>query len=190
MSQGYKTIFWGIIFISFHINLGSFQILPGFIGWAMVASGISQLRTVYNSGRFKKASVIALIAVLHSIIGLLITFRYPYADNSSPFMMSWMILISILEIVIEYLIIHGSVEYLYHGDDIETADNIVKLFRVYLIIYFVNTILICIAFTLYNNSLTVFAALIGIVLRVWFLALTSRLKNYQRDEVSTDYREE
>ena len=190
MSQGYKTIFWGIVFISFHINLGSFQILPGFIGWAMIVSGISQLKTVYNSDRFKKASIIGLIAVFHSIISLLITFRYSYVDNSSLFMMLWMILISILEITVEFFIIQGSAEYLYHGDDIETADNIVKLFRVYLIIFFLNTILVCIAFTLYNNSLTVFAALIGIALRVWFLALTSRLKNYQRDEAATEFQEE
>ncbi|QHQ60179.1 hypothetical protein Ana3638_04785 [Anaerocolumna sedimenticola] len=190
MSRGYKTIFWGIVFISFHINLGSFQILPNFIGWAMVVSGINQLRTIYNSARFEKASVIALIAVFHSIISLLVTFRYPYADNSSPFMMFWIILISILEILIEYFIIHGSAEYLYDGDDMETADNLVKLFQWYLIIYFLNTILVCISFTLYNNSLTASAAVIGMVLRVWFLALISRLKKHQQEEEMTENQEQ
>ena len=148
----------------------------------MVVSGINQLRTVYDSDRLKKASVIALIAVFHSIISFLVTFRYPTADNSSPFMILWIILISILEVLIEYFIIHGSAEYLYDGNDTVTADYLIKQFRIYLIIYFVITILVCISFTLYNNSLTASVAVIGMVLRIWFLILISKLKNYYQDE--------
>ncbi len=105
MFSGYRLIFWGIFFISFHINLGNLQLLPNFIGWAMIAGGVGRLRNRQPSESFHKASILAFIAVIYSVITFLTDFAGSQALNFNPNLLFMMMFISIVELLAEYFII-------------------------------------------------------------------------------------
>lgn len=48
MNNGYKKIFWGFVFATFHINLGAIQIVPTFIGYIIIYLGIEKIAKDYN----------------------------------------------------------------------------------------------------------------------------------------------
>lgn len=181
MFSGYRLIFWGIFFISFHINLGNLQLLPNFIGWAMIAGGVGRLRNRQPSESFHKASILAFIAVIYSIITFLTEFAGSQALDFNPYLLFTMMFISIVELLTEYFIIKGSAEYLYNCGNIEFADDLAGRFRNYLIIDILLLIAVLISFTLYSPAITIFA-IFGLLLRIWFLMIIHGLKKFYMDE--------
>lgn len=178
MVNGYRLIFWGIFFISFHFNLGSLQILPNFIGWAMVAGGITKLGETHKSGSFKKASVLSAIAVFYSVVSLMIETAGRYTMDSSSYAVIWVLFIGVLELLTEYYLIGGSAECFYDRNDADMAGNLLGRFRSYLILDITNLILVCISYTLYLKTLVTFCAILGMILRIWFLIMINGLKKY------------
>ena len=181
MFSGYRLIFWGIFFISFHINLGNLQILPNFIGWALIAGGVGRLRNRQPSESFHKASILAFIAVIYSIITFLTEFAGSQALDFNPYLLFTVMFISIVELLTEYFIIKGSAEYLYNCGNIEFADELAGRFRNYLIIDVLILIAVLISFTLYSPTITIFA-IFGLLLRIWFLMIIHGLKKFYMDE--------
>lgn len=181
MFSGYRLIFWGIFFISFHINLGNLQLLPNFIGWAMIAGGVGRLRNRQPSENFHKASILAFIAVIYSVITFLTEFAGSHALDFNPYLLFTMMFISIVELLTEYFIIKGSAEYLYNCGNIEFADDLAGRFRNYLIIDILLLIAVLISFTLYSPAITIFA-IFGLLLRIWFLMIIHGLKKFYMDE--------
>lgn len=62
---GYNKIFWGLIFTIVNINLGPIDILPNFIGYLLILSGLSIVEgqhVIYKKGR--------LPAIILSILSL------------------------------------------------------------------------------------------------------------------------
>lgn len=119
MKSYYTRAFWGIIFIYFNINLGRFDILPNFIGYYMIATGLgglSQKNQAYRAGKIP-----AYIMVLASFLSLL----YPqniYSHEITPSNL-WMFGISgifaLSNIVIVYAVctgVYNEAEYFQNTD--------------------------------------------------------------------------
>ncbi len=182
MFDGYRAIFWGLFFISFHFNLGDFQILPNFIGWAMILSGIGKLQNTYPSDKFSKAARLALIAVIYSVISLVFTFSDQFQDNFSPFMVILLLFIDTVELLMEYYLLSGSAEHLCDNNNPDMAEGLIMQLRVYLIVYFANIIFLCVSLTLFLNSWAVAVAVIGMILRICYMAMISKLKHLNQEE--------
>lgn len=103
----YTRVFWGIIFIYFNINIGTFDILPNFIGYYLIATGLgglSQKNQAYGIGKIP-----AYVMIFASLLSLL----YPqsiYSHEISPSNL-WMFGISgffaLSNIVIIYAVCKG-----------------------------------------------------------------------------------
>lgn len=66
---GYNKLFWGMIFIIFDINLGVINILPNFIGYILIYSGLNILEKqheIYKKGKIP--AVILTILTLKDIV--------------------------------------------------------------------------------------------------------------------------
>ena len=74
MTTGYNKIFWGFIFLTFHINLGSIKLLPDFISYIIIYFGIKELLEEYNLGSLKKASNCDSVLIFMAFIRLVINF--------------------------------------------------------------------------------------------------------------------
>jgi hypothetical protein len=61
LKVNYTRVFWGIILVYFNINLGPVDILPNFIGYYLIASGLAALseeNPSYNIGKIPAACMI------------------------------------------------------------------------------------------------------------------------------------
>ena len=54
MYEGLSKILWGIFIATFNINLGPIKILPAFVGFMVIASGINTIYNEHHIDEFKK----------------------------------------------------------------------------------------------------------------------------------------
>ena len=75
MNSGYNKIFWGFIFLIFHINLGSIKLLPDFISYMVIYFGIKELIDQYKLESLKQSANCASILIFIAfIIGVILVF--------------------------------------------------------------------------------------------------------------------
>lgn len=60
--SGYNRLFWGMMFIIFDINLGAINILPNFIGYLFILSGLSILTSQHKN--FEKGKIPGILLTL------------------------------------------------------------------------------------------------------------------------------
>lgn len=113
MITGYKKVFWGMIFTTFHFNLGPIEILPNFIAILIICSGINGILAQYNNESIKKALKLFDIKVIMSFI----TFALPFIGIENTFKnimlnIIWFNIGSILEILSMAKLLEGTSEIL------------------------------------------------------------------------------
>lgn len=105
---GYNRLFWGMIFIIFNINIGFINILPNFVGYLLIYSGLKILSTqheIFNKG--KPLAVILTLLILKDILN----FQNNNFLNGEFQINIWLLLISsvtmIINIYLMYIICKG-----------------------------------------------------------------------------------
>jgi len=61
-TSGYNKLFWGMIFVAFDINLGPLSVLPNFIGYMFIYSGLNTL--AFQQREYEKGKIPAIILIL------------------------------------------------------------------------------------------------------------------------------
>lgn len=73
-----KRIFWGVMILSFHINIGRITLLPAWIGWYLIANGIERLQDTIQDGvavrPLSRARVLGVLMFIVSLVGEFIAF--------------------------------------------------------------------------------------------------------------------
>ena len=186
MINGYRVIFWGIFFITFHINLGPIAILPAFVGYMIVSRGINHLLEEFASPYFRKARN---TSTLLTILGV-ISFVLIWAPQQPSIAMSYSPLIfSVLELFLVYFILEGSIEHFIVMGCRDRAKDYRNEQRTYTVIMTIYIIGMCIAITLVETSFALAMILIGVFLRLWLMVMLGRLKRVQleKPEVTTEF---
>jgi len=177
MVQGYRRIFWGIFFMTFHFDIGSIQILPVFVGILIIYSGIKYIGEEFECGHLLKAARFSLLAALASFIGGLMDLGLLNVSEGSLVFVFWLAVISMSEILLFYYLLCGSVELLVHYQFSEMAQSYVKKTRGYLIVFALFTVFEVICFTFYFEAAFTAIAVLGILIRIWLLVIMNALKN-------------
>lgn len=179
MFDGYRIIFWGIFFITFHINLGPIAILPAFVGYMTVSRGINHLQEGFTSPYFQKARNTSMLLTILGVI----SFMLIWAPQQPSIAMSYYpLLFSILELFLVYFILEGSIEHLIVmgcRDQAQDYRNEQKTYTVFMTIYIIG---MCIAITLVETSFAFAMILIGVFLRLWLMMMLGRLKRAQLEK--------
>ena len=175
MEQGYRTIIWGLFIATFHINLFEIPIFPAFIGWLIIISGMNKLLTENDSKSFLKARIYALIIFIISlIIQMLPLMRI---QNEAAQLLT--IIYSIFYLLFVYYLLEGSIKYLRGLGEISYAEHYYAIQRAYIIIYVLDIILACVAFTIADQVLLIFTAVLGIILVISFMVNIKTIKNIE-----------
>ena len=133
--SGYDKIFWGMIFIIFDINLGYINILPNFIGYGLIYSGLNILLVQHEV--FKKGKMPATILILLTLKDI---FHNP--NNTSlleginlQYFSSLMgSLVSIINLYLIYIISKGIYELCEKRELKDLRDNIKSCWKFYFVI--------------------------------------------------------
>ena len=180
MRDGYKKIFWGIFFATFHINLGPIEILPNFIGMLIICSGIKEILKDYKYDSFEKALKYISIQSLISFI----TFILPFIGLANLFenivlSIIWFNIGSILEILGIVKLLEGSSEILAerlvcNDESIEYRNKVEK----YIVIYSIVVVLANINFIFMSKMIGAVIAIVAIIIKIWVMISLKKLSKY------------
>lgn len=173
MTSGYKKIYWGLFFSTFHLNLGNIQVLPAFIGWLIVAYGLYILHQETSHSSFKLAHNFTLIMAGASFVGFYSSItgeRYHITDYTS-------LIIPFIELFFIYYFMEGSIDYLRASNQQEAAYSYEGVLRAFMIIYIANTIAASIAYTIVNHGVLTLCMVIGILQIIWLMHIVRGINN-------------
>jgi len=173
MYSGYRKIFWGIFIITFNINLGIIKILPAFIGFMIISSGINSLYNETNIESFNKARVLANIISAITFIG-----QFIELSLMKSFILNgiWVVLYTAIEIVMFYKYFEGVIEYFNINNNQDLAHKNIKSTRFFIIASIINLILINFALIFNITWLQLIVAIVMIILRIYLMVLTNNFK--------------
>lgn len=184
MRKPYSQLIWGLVFIFFNINIGPIDILPNFLGYIFIASGLEGLAQVNLI--YKKGIIPSVVLAFASFILIF----YPINTSSENITPSncWMLGISaafsVLNLVIFYSICKGI-----HDESEKLANNDLMLSaktRWNCMLYFTCFSLILTPFTL-NKGQFIVGLNFVISLILLFLAFLIVLLLWKaRDEFNKD----
>lgn len=176
MDKGYQNIFWGLFIISFNITLGIIKILPAFVGWMVILSGINILSEEFKSESFEVAAKYSGYLIALSLAGGALTLFGGSTINSSIILSFYPIIVMIFELLMAYKVLEGTIEYLRLKSLDEIAIDYEKNLRTYIVFYIIFTLSFCIALSLNLGYLLTITAICALILRISLMGMINRMK--------------
>ena len=165
MKDGYRQIFLGLFFATFHISFGTLQILPTFVGWMMVAYGISMLQRESDSNYYKNSYLYAGITVGISFLNEI----FSWIGLNQGLLRYTLIVVAVFELLFIQYFIRESIAYLYHVGLKRMASNIEKKRSIYLIMYMIYIGMQLISLVILNYNLFLLSSLLRMLLILWIM---------------------
>ncbi|MDK9711104.1 hypothetical protein [Acidaminobacter sp.] len=202
MHEGFNRIFWGLCFVTFHINLGGFEglPLPAFAAYLMVRSGIKQLinepppteveeahpkpiieetstDTVHPPTHyFKRAATLALISALVAVPRVATAFYSQLLAQHPLAMLLNFGLGALLDLALAYCLLTGAACLLEIQGNPERKVFYLKRLRLYLVLLVSASIIGIAGLALGMLESSVAYGIAMLALRIWFILLVYGLK--------------
>ena len=163
--KGYKRLFWGMIFISFNINLGFINVMPAFLGYILIYSGLCALSSqhkLYQKGKIPAMLLIALTLedIWHDPSNTILTGEI-YNVGILPLIISCAVLI--INIYLMYIICMGICELCKERGLNELMDSTIFSIKFYLIISLLYLAYLPFSINLYSEFKIIFVIIVGVV---------------------------
>lgn len=182
MNNAYNKIFWGIFIATFNINIGGIKILPSFIGFLIVLSGLDSLYKDTHIEAFNKAKNFAIITVVISIVGGITNILSIELINYFIFGEILTIINFVMEILLFYKYFEGSIEYFNSNDYTDIAGENTRKLRFYIIVSLISTIVMVFALIFNITYLTIIIGIVFIILRIYLMVSTHYFKQSFTEE--------
>lgn len=185
MERGYEKIFWGLLISIFDINLGPINILPDFIGYFILGSGIYKLYEEFVCKEFKIANSLANFLMVYSLFMSVLDYGFSSnligTDmNSNPIKqiidMGLAIFVSSIILIMAFNIISGTISLYKERERITEANNLKKTQRNYTVFYIVGIMLECISLNISNKYIGAAVALYLIIITLYFAIIISNIR--------------
>lgn len=175
MSEGYNKIFWGFIFITFHINLGSIQVLPNFIGYLIIYFALEKISEEYDMKVFKESAKYCSVLIVMSFLSLLMGFASNIElINNTVFNIIWMNIFNIVELIMIYKLLCGSSEILKIKNN-SLSDSYSNKTGIYVILASIVTVANTINNIFVSEGLNVCVVILALSLRIWIILLNREI---------------
>ncbi len=175
---------WGIVLIFFNINIGPFDILPNFLGYILVSSGLSGLSEVNII--YKKGIIPSSVLAITSFILIFFPINAE-VQNISP-SNSWMLATSSIFLILNLVIFYSICKGIYLesqkiiNDDLMTTAKM----RWNYMFYFACISLFITPFTLTKNQVVVGINFLISIILIFLAVLIILLLRRAREEFDID----
>lgn len=186
MGSGYKKIIIGILLATFHITLGRVQIVPTVIGWVVMTIGVMELMEAFPNTPFRKAGYLAKTLIAYTLITDVAEFFNPTLFSISSMFRFAPVVYAIIYLLFTYNVLDGSILYVRSLQMEELEKNLVARTGTFIILYLINSLVICYALAFNGSLFLTLAAITGIILNIWFMLMLSELKQLDVDPSPTD----
>ena len=180
MEKGYKKVFWGFLITIFDINIGSINILPDFIGYFIMGSGIYTLYSEFKNDNFKIANTLANFLMGYSLIMGIV--EYAISTNiigsglyEHPvyiiigFILS--IVISAVILIMAFKIISGFIDLYFHREMEDEANILINKQKKYTILTIIGLLLISVSLNSSNEYFFTASIIYLLAVNLYFAAI-------------------
>lgn len=184
MEQGYEKIFWGFLIAIFDINLGSVNILPDFIGYFILGSGVYKVYEEFESKDLKTANSLANLLMCYSLIMSVLNYGFSnnligVGLNSHPTKqiidLVLAIFVSSIILIMAFNIISGTIA-LYKERELNTeADDLEKTQRKYTVLYIIGLMLEAVNINSSNEYFIIATTVYLIIVSLYFAKIISNI---------------
>lgn len=117
MYNNFNKILWGIIFVIININIGPIDILPNFIGYGLMISGLSKIHNETQYKEFLLTKILAVIILIQSLVSIF--YHYNSIGNISINNMISNTVFQVLQLLLVFYMYSGIIKLLKKYDDID-----------------------------------------------------------------------
>ena len=176
MFEGLNKVFWGIFIATFSINLGPVKILPAFVGFMIISSGINTIYIEHKTEEFKKALDFSRIVISMSLLGGLAGFFIQGSYQYSILLQVWSTIFMTAELIMFYNFLQGLIKYFDSIGNVEVSERLIESSRLYMIIFII--VIAALSFIMLFNleGLSTLSAIVLIILRISLMVMTSGIK--------------
>ncbi len=169
MRDGYNKIFCSVIIATFSINLGAFQILPAFIGWMVVSSGLSMLEEDSESIEYDRPKLISYILIGATLVGSIITLFQSGQINPSIPLLFYPMIVMIVELSMFHRIFEAAVRDFTALDKRDLAELYTGKDRAFIMLSGASIILVTVSIFLNLVTVAFFAGIFALIARIYLL---------------------
>lgn len=183
MERGYQKIFWGLIFVTFHLEFGFLKMLPPFIGWMILISGVHEIDSKFQNSSistesFLRALTYGRILVVLTLIDAMGTLVTGGTMMEHPVFLYYPIIVIMFEAITFFFILEGTHKVFSELSFEEKKEETKTKLRTYLVMVLLSTGIL--TFTLFFNHTVsmVIGVLLGIIAVIYLLVFFSQLKKF------------
>lgn len=177
MEKQYQKIFWGIFILTFHLNLGPMEIFPGFVGYLMIFSACRSFYEESDLPSFKTAGRYAAVLSALGVLDKLLSFSGFFTWN--PLITLWMPLMGVLELLLFYHLLGGSIVRLESSEQKEEAEDLLRTQKILTLLLSAQVVLSYLAFQLFLSPLVLVASAGAILLRIYIMSIVASLRQQE-----------
>lgn len=185
MSTSYRKILWGFLITIFDLNVGSFNVLPDFIGYFIMGLGINAVYEEFENNNLRSAGKLSNVMALYSLIVWIVNFgitsnvigvgldQHPvkwFIDSAST------VITGAVVLVMTFKIISGTIDLYVQREMNNEASSLIKAQRNYTVLYITGLLLICLSFNISNEYLNVGSTIYMIVIYLYFAVIVSGIR--------------
>ena len=180
MEKGYKKVFWGFLITIFDINIGSINILPDFIGYFIMGSGIYTLYSEFKNDNFKIANTLANFLMGYSLIMGIVDYAILTNNIGSGlyehpvyiiigFILS--IVISSVILIMAFKIISGFVDLYLHREMEDEVNILINKQKNYTVLTITGLLLISVSLNISNEYFITASTFFLIAVNLYFAVI-------------------
>ena len=163
-----KRIFWGVMILSFHINIGKFMLLPAWVGWYFITNGIERLEKAIPNDAIvhplSRARVFGLIMMFLSLVGRFIDL---FTNGIGDKIMIFYPLSIAIELSVFYFLFTG----ISMIDPKSRNESSIRI-AIYCFLFTAISISLWFLEYLWNDSaLYIFLAVVILIFRLWYAGI-------------------
>ncbi|MBP1927208.1 hypothetical protein J2Z76_003105 [Sedimentibacter acidaminivorans] len=184
MEQGYRKVFWGFLIVLFNINIGPINILPDFLGYFIIGSGLVAIVNEFETKSFRIAHKTANLLFLYTLLLSIFNFigSGEIIGNSSGYQYKIIIdiglsvLSSIFSLYMAFHILSGTINlYLNRAQKLQ-AELLVKSQRSYTLLLLIGIILISISFNISSGVYMAITSIYVLLVQIYFATIISGIR--------------
>lgn len=201
MKKSFNKVFWGFIIVVFNINIGPVNLMPDFLGYFIMSSGLIEIIDKFENKSFNTAKSIinflflyTLFTSVMNLLGIEDSFRSygrnDFYDNfisyKSVFDLGLTIFISLIKLIATYKILSGTIELYLSGNQQLKAESMEKSQRLYTILSLIGNLGIAVSLNISNEYFVMTAVLLLIAVYIYYAVLLRRIRNDFNEELIED----
>ena len=180
-AKGYNRLFWGMVFISFNINLGFINILPDFAGYIFIYSGLSILSSqhkLYEKGKTPAAILILLTLkdIWHDPNNNILTVQF-YDIGLVTLIIGTITII--IKVYLLYILCKGIYELCKERGLNKLMDSIISSWKFYFAISLIYVAYVPFSINLYSEFRVIFIIIVGIIQTIAAISVALVFKKCQ-----------